>query len=57
MVKMLSAPTKSKCECCGRPDVDPDASVNGEYLCETCRGYVLAVEEYNCKYSSRLIDN
>lgn len=57
MVKMLSAPTKSKCECCGRPDVEPDASVNGEYLCETCRGYVLAVEEYNCKYSSRLIDN
>lgn len=57
MVKMLSAPPTLKCECCGRPDVKYDGRVNGEYLCKTCRGYVLAVEEYNCKYSSRIINS
>lgn len=57
MVKMLNAPQKLNCECCGRPDVNPDLRINGEYLCKTCRGYVLAVEEYNCKYSSKLINN
>lgn len=57
MVNDAKVLANGNCECCGRPDVNPDLSAHGETLCDTCRDYVLAVEEYRFVYSDRMIED